>query len=158
MGCEVVKIDQETGQDTSYVYDDFARMVSSRGPGEDDDTSYSYDGLDRRDPKTEPGVGGLAGKGFEYGYVGLTERLSREEDSGRVRAKSYDYDPQIRRLGQQTTAIGQLPGSAPTPSTPTGRSRASSTTTAASRSPASRKRTATAMTPTASSTAPGRTP
>ncbi len=63
----------QPGQDTTYGYDAFGRMTTSDGPGVTDQGTVSYDGLDRRDAKAE------AGEALDYAYVGLSEKLSREQ-------------------------------------------------------------------------------
>ncbi len=87
-----------TTEDTTYTHDEFERMTRARGPQQDDDTVYTYDGLDRRDQKQD------GTRTLDLSYVGLSEKLSREEDA--ERAKTYDYDSQMRRLGQSTRPIG----------------------------------------------------
>ncbi len=86
-------------QDTTYGYDAFGRMTTSDGPGVTDQGTVSYDGLDRRDTKAE------AGETLDYAYVGLSEKLSREQTAtGNV--KQYEYDSALRRLGQRTSQSG----------------------------------------------------
>lgn len=77
--------------ETRYLYDAFERLVQARGPGASEDAVYNYDGLDRRDKKEE----GSATRDFSY--VGLTEELSREQDSGETRL--YEYDSAGERTG-----------------------------------------------------------
>jgi RHS repeat-associated protein len=86
--------------DVRYRYDDLSRLVAARGGGQQDDTTFRYDALDRRDQKVEPVSG--ADQTFEYFYVGLSERLSGEQDPDRVKVKSYDYDSNLWGQGQET--------------------------------------------------------
>ena len=90
----------DTGPDTTFDYDEFGRMTKSRGPEETADRDYTFDGLDRRDTRT-------AGSAvFDFAYIGMTEKLSREEapDGGGRKVHSYDYDSGLRRQGKQTRA------------------------------------------------------
>jgi RHS repeat-associated protein len=89
-----------SGQDTIFKYDDLSRMTNARGVGQEADIVYTYDGLDRKDRRIET-VGGQP-KTFENFYIGLGESLSAEQDQGATKLKSYDYDSQLQRLGQQT--------------------------------------------------------
>ena len=70
-------------------------MTSGSGPAEQDDATYTYDALDRRDRRTE------AGKTFNYNYLGLSEKVSRETSSDGS-SRRYEYDSQLQRLGQRT--------------------------------------------------------
>lgn len=82
---------------TRYCFDEFERMISSRGEGVPSPTNYVYDGLDRRDRKTDNENG--QPRTHDYSYVGTSNLVSRETDkNGEV--KHYDYDSQGRRLGQ----------------------------------------------------------
>ncbi len=69
------------------------------GPGVTDQGTVSYDGLDRRDTKAE------AGEALDYAYVGLSEKLSREQ-TATAKVKQYEYDSALRRLGQRTSQSG----------------------------------------------------
>jgi RHS repeat-associated protein len=89
-----------TDGDVRYRYDDLSRLIATRSGGQQDDTRFTYDGLDRRDRKIERISG--ADQTFEYFYVGLSERLSGEQDSGRVKVKSSDYDSKLWSQGQET--------------------------------------------------------
>ncbi len=86
-------------QDTTYGYDAFGRMKTSDGPGVTDQGTVSYDGLDRRDAKAE------AGEALDYAYVGLSEKLSREQ-TATAKVRQYEYDSALRRLGQRTSQSG----------------------------------------------------
>jgi RHS repeat-associated protein len=79
---------------TRYCYDEFERMVLSRGEGVDRPTRYIYDGLDRRDRRIDG-----ENRTHDYSYIGTSEMLSRETDHRGTR-KQYDYDSNGRRLGQ----------------------------------------------------------
>lgn len=67
-------------------------------------STATYDPLDRRDTTRRQG------KTFDHAYVGLTERLSREQHvdgAGNVtQSSTYDYDSGLRRLGQTTATAG----------------------------------------------------
>jgi RHS repeat-associated protein len=84
------------GQDpvAKYEYDAFGRMKASEQGGSR--TTYSYDGLDRRDTKTESG-----GRIFDLSYVGKSEALSQEQQfGGQGELRSYDYTGNgLERLG-----------------------------------------------------------
>jgi RHS repeat-associated protein len=95
--------DDECVGGTRYRFDDFNRMVGSKGEdAEDDDISYVYDALDRRDLKCVNGSNAdcTGGKRRNYAYVGLSDKLSLEqEDDGKTR--TYDYDSAMQRVGQE---------------------------------------------------------
>lgn len=106
-----VKSGQGTAQpkeDTSsFAYDEFERMTNARGPGLESDTTYTYDGLDRRDSRCEANTSADAesctGQSTDYSYVGASELLSQEEGGGKT--LGYDYDSGGDSLGQtQPTA------------------------------------------------------
>jgi RHS repeat-associated protein len=82
---------------TRYCYDEFERMVQSRGAGIDKPTRYVYDGLDRRDRRTVEEDD--EDRHHDYSYIGTSEMLSRETDKD-GKKKDYDYDSDGRRLGQ----------------------------------------------------------
>ncbi|MDP2710879.1 MAG: Ig-like domain-containing protein, partial [Solirubrobacteraceae bacterium] len=90
----ITRIDVPVGADTTYDYDDFERRRATTGPGGAE--TYTYDALDRRDTTTR------GGQTFAHGYVGLTEKLSREQATTAVR--SFDYDSLLSRQGQTTGA------------------------------------------------------
>ena len=83
--------------DTTYTYDEFERMTESKEQGQAP-VSYAYDAIDRRDYKTRNGTR------TDYGYIGLSEDLSRETRGRRFRA--YDYDSSGERFGY-TSRDGQ---------------------------------------------------
>lgn len=83
--------------ENNYGYDAFERL-SSGGPGESSAAEYVYDGLDRRDYRSE------GGSRLDSGYVGTSEALSREEDPGKT--QTYDYDSSGDSQGQATTEGG----------------------------------------------------
>jgi RHS repeat-associated protein len=102
----VERISQPDVQDTTYDYDAFGRMIRSRGPGDAADRDYTYDALDRRDTRIED-RGTPDERIFDHAYIGLTLKLSREEaplpsNPSSKRVRFFDYDTQLRRLGQQT--------------------------------------------------------
>jgi RHS repeat-associated protein len=85
--------------DVRYVYDAFQRMISSRDPASSAaTTSYTYDGLDRRDTKAQSGTT------TTYGYVGSSNDLSLESTAAENTKRSYDYDAVGERQGQQVVA------------------------------------------------------
>ncbi len=91
---------------TLYCFDEFERMVTARGPGLDKETAvYDYDGLDRRDSKIERTSSG-ADKRRDYGYVGLSRRLSREQNAD-GKTLYYDYSANGEREGQAKAPSGQ---------------------------------------------------
>jgi RHS repeat-associated protein len=79
-------------------------MVAARGPGLNKEAAvYTYDGLDRRDTKTE------SGQTTTYGYVASTNDLAIETTAdtttgANVTKRSYDYDANGNRQGQQAIA------------------------------------------------------
>ena len=77
-------------EDTTYTYDEFERMTASNEQGQAP-TTYAYDAIDRRDYKTRNGTR------TDYGYIGLSEDLSRETRGETFRA--YDYDASGERFG-----------------------------------------------------------
>jgi RHS repeat-associated protein len=77
-------------QDTTYTYDEFERMTESKEQGQTP-TTYAYDAIDRRDYKSRNG------SRTDYGYIGLSEDLSRETRGDTFRA--YDYDASGERFG-----------------------------------------------------------
>jgi hypothetical protein len=132
---------------TRYCFDEFERMVLSRGEGAPKPTAYVYDGLDRRDRSTVK-VGGVD-RPQDYAYVGTSKLLSREKTAdGDVR--SYDYGSQGHRLGQSVKDHDAAPGATPEHRTyatdATGPWRGSRTPTASS---GPKTRTPTSTTPTA---------
>jgi RHS repeat-associated protein len=88
-----------------YCFDEFERLVFSRGEGIEKPVKYVYDGLDRRDRSTTDPEG-AAPKHLDHAYVGTSKLLSRETTSdGDV--KTYDYDSQGHRLGQDRKPHGE---------------------------------------------------
>ena len=83
--------------DTTYTYDEFERMTESKEQGQSP-VSYAYDAVDRRDYKSRNGTR------TDYGYIGLSEDLSRETRGETFRA--YDYDSGGERFGY-TSRDGQ---------------------------------------------------
>jgi RHS repeat-associated protein len=78
----------------SFEYDSFGWMIhSTRGSS---DTTYSYDGLDRRDTRQEGSQ-----PPFDLSYVGSSEALSQEQQfGGPGELRSYDYTSGLgERLG-----------------------------------------------------------
>ncbi len=105
--------------DTDYVFDEFHRLSTTKGknvPPSVAGDRFCYDGLDRRDLRIEGGDGATcanpnagSASSFEYSYVGLTERLSREvRSNGSVR--TYDYDASYGRLGRSARESTEEPG------------------------------------------------
>jgi RHS repeat-associated protein len=93
---------------TKYSYDAFSRMTSSEvtsAPSGTNKPGYEYDGFDRRDVKCVNPSGSCAGatstEKTEYGYLGLSEKLSSTSraDGGGTK-QLYDYDSTLNRLGQ----------------------------------------------------------
>ena len=95
---------------TRYCYDEFERLVAAKGPGlkADENAVYSYDGLDRRDTKEVRSATGSRIR--DYGYVGTSKMLSREQDAGGD-TKYYDYSAGGEREGQATARQGTDPSS-----------------------------------------------
>ena len=86
--------------DTTYTYDEFERMTESKEQGQAP-VSYSYDAIDRRDYKTRNGTR------TDYGYIGLSEDLSRETRGDSF--KAFDYDSRGERFGYSSrNAQGSL--------------------------------------------------
>lgn len=95
--------DDECVGGTRYRFDDFNRMVGSKGKdAEDDDASYVYDGLDRRDLKCVNGSDAdcTGGQRRNYAYVGMSDKLSLEQE-GADATRTYDYDSTMQRVGQE---------------------------------------------------------
>ena len=98
----LLTIHQPGQADTTYTYDAFERMIKSVDPSATQ-TAYSYDGLDRRDTKTENA------RTTTYGYVASTNDLAIETTAdtttgANVTKRSYDYDTDGNRQGQQAIA------------------------------------------------------
>jgi RHS repeat-associated protein len=94
----LVRIEQ-TGRDTAYEYDSFGRLTRSDGPAASGDVeTYSYDSLDRRDLRTE------GGRTWHNSFVGLSERISREETPDQSRR--YQYDSGLQPLGRRAVGPG----------------------------------------------------
>jgi RHS repeat-associated protein len=82
-----------------YCYDEFERPRLTKGGGSGSETEViDYDGLDRRDTRK---VGTT--KTRDFSYIGLSELLSRDVDED-GKTRSYDYDSQGDRVGQQVTS------------------------------------------------------
>ncbi len=88
-----------------WEHDEFGRMIKSNRGGIQ--TTYTYDGLDRRDTKIE------AGRTFDLSYVGASEALSQEQEfGGQGEFRSYDYTGGgLERLGtaRKTSATPTAP-------------------------------------------------
>ena len=108
--------------DTRYDFDNFDRLVRSRVPGQQNQT-YSYDGLDRRDQKCkgndlslpDPDANNLActgGKRTEFSYIGTSESLSQETESpgAAQKVRSFDYDANGDRLGYDQPKTEEILG------------------------------------------------
>jgi RHS repeat-associated protein len=95
---------------TRYCFDEFERLVLSRGETVEKPTKYVYDGLDRRDRSTVE-VGG-SDQHHDFSYVGTSKLLSRET-TGDGDVNTYDYDSQGHRLGQAKKKHTDPPEQAP---------------------------------------------
>ncbi len=92
----------------NYDYDPFNRLLGSRGQGIGGESSYTYDGLDRRDSERR------GGRRYDLSYVGLSESLSQREGfttasdgtSTASGTKRFDYDSRLSRLGMSSTDDG----------------------------------------------------
>ena len=95
---------------TYYCYDEFSRLVASKGPGLDDKPeSYVYDGLDRRDFRISREGGGYRVR--ENSYVGMSQMLTREQRPAEGQGTAtdvatYDYDSRGQRQGQRLNPAG----------------------------------------------------
>ena len=94
------------GQTTEYEYDEFERLIRSKGPGETDSSWFEYDGLDRRDAKCKGArVDACTSTSkVDFSYVGTSQQLASEKGAGQD--KSYDYTADGERLGQWSKADG----------------------------------------------------
>jgi RHS repeat-associated protein len=89
---------------TFYCYDEFDRLLDTRGKGSDDHQVVTYDPLDRRDKKTlKPMTGSQVTR--DLSYVGTAPELSREttDDGGR---NTFDYDA----TGERLNVLEKAPG------------------------------------------------
>jgi RHS repeat-associated protein len=105
---EIKEIQPTTAAHTFFTYDAFGRLKTSQAPSDPATTSFRYDGLDRRDRRitNSTGLAGIPQVRTDYTYIGLTDALAREVDSGTgtrltVPVRTYDYDSRGQRLGQQ---------------------------------------------------------
>ena len=87
-----------SGQATpgSYGYDEFGRMTCGIGSDGRRQT-FSYDGLDRRDAKTEQDAQGQS-QSSDLSYIGSSEALAQETGAGSA-TKTYDYSSGLERQG-----------------------------------------------------------
>ncbi|MCP9491792.1 MAG: hypothetical protein MSC31_18245, partial [Solirubrobacteraceae bacterium MAG38_C4-C5] len=104
--CEAADV-TASAKTTRYCYDEFNRQVFASG-GNVEPFYVSYDGLDRRDRKVRKDkTTGAQLETRDYTYIGTSELLASEStskagaDLTRER-RSYDYDSQGDRQGQQT--------------------------------------------------------
>jgi RHS repeat-associated protein len=95
---------ERQGQPTvTYTFDAFERLTSASDPAKSPDpTTYSYDGLDRRDKKLE------ASETTTYGYLAASNDLT-VESTAVDNKRSYDYDALGSRQGQQVIAPAPTP-------------------------------------------------
>ncbi|WP_196809152.1 DNRLRE domain-containing protein [Conexibacter woesei] len=96
--------DRADANTTYYCYDEFDRLLDTRGKGSDDHQVVTYDPLDRRDKKTlRPATGTDVTR--DLSYVGTTPSMSREttDDGGR---NTFDYDGTGERLDVLEKAAG----------------------------------------------------
>ena len=135
-GCPQTTIERWSDPETTYhCFDEFGRLTVSQGSDPDDPKgadkddpsdddmrepelaeAWLYDGLDRRDARLV--ITGGTSRLRERSYLGTTELLSRELDSDSTGAgeptekmvKSYDYDSQGMRIGQQLEPKGEGAG------------------------------------------------
>jgi RHS repeat-associated protein len=113
---ELIDSPDEGTQKTTYEYDEFSRRIASHveqpatSPDPDEDATYTYDGLDRRDSRIEKG------KRYDSSYIGLTEELATERWKGvndpptqTEKSKVYDYDSTGQRLGVESRNDAAVP-------------------------------------------------
>ncbi len=101
---EIVGYDSPGSSGTTFRYDQFGRQTYSEND-QGKAATFSYDGLDRRDTKTE------AAKTFDLSYVGSSESLSQEQQFGGAETRSYDYDSRMQRLGMARRTLTRPVGS-----------------------------------------------
>jgi RHS repeat-associated protein len=101
---ELKKIDHaDSTPDETYGYDAFSRLTSL-DKGANRQTTYKYDGFDRREQRVTVDSAGATPKTTtsRMSYVGSTEELAQEATTGGGEAdktRSYDYDSALQRLG-----------------------------------------------------------
>jgi RHS repeat-associated protein len=96
-----------TSDTTLYCYDEFDRLSRQRSPGAGEQQQFEYDGMDRRDNRTDH-IGGTSDKSG-YKYVGATSTLSGQQVATGTTASSllsYDRDSANRALGVTLQASG----------------------------------------------------
>jgi RHS repeat-associated protein len=95
-----------SGDKTWYCHDAFDRLIRQRPPGSAEEQTFDYDGMDRRDNRTDHVGGTTVQSGYKY--VGSTSTLSGQEvvvgsASSRV---SFDRDSDNRPLAVTLQSSG----------------------------------------------------
>ncbi|MCW2986565.1 MAG: repeat protein, partial [Conexibacter sp.] len=97
-----------TASDTTlYCYDEFDRLTRQRSPGAAEQQQFEYDGMDRRDNRTDH-VGATADKSG-YKYIGATSTISGQQiatGATTSSAMSYDRDSANAPLAVTLQATG----------------------------------------------------
>ena len=81
-----------TASDTTlYCHDEFDRLTRQRSPGAGEQQQFEYDGMDRRDNRTDH-VGGTSDKSG-YKYIGATSSISGQQvATGATTSSAMSYD------------------------------------------------------------------
>ncbi|MCW2985301.1 MAG: hypothetical protein JWR63_2871 [Conexibacter sp.] len=97
-----------TASDTTlYCHDEFDRLTRQRSPGAAEQQQFEYDGMDRRDNRTDH-VGGTTDKSG-YKYIGATSSISGQQvatGATTSSAMSYDRDSANAPLAVTLQATG----------------------------------------------------
>ena len=100
------------GWQTDYSYDGLDRFTGYKEAG-GLDTTYEYDALDRQTRQQEKHGSTAAARITNFSHLGLTNKVTKEEQSGDdgsvSRTKEYSYDAYGRANGMTDTLTGQAP-------------------------------------------------
>ncbi|MDQ1740421.1 MAG: hypothetical protein QOE53_2073, partial [Pseudonocardiales bacterium] len=100
-----------TGALVDYSYDGLDRLTGYKDDAGGIDTSYEYDALDRQTRQEKHGSAG--GPTTTFNYLGLSNKVTKEEQLGTggsiSRTKDYSYDAYGSANGMTDTLTGQAP-------------------------------------------------
>ncbi|HEX8081372.1 MAG TPA: DNRLRE domain-containing protein [Jatrophihabitans sp.] len=101
-----------SGVQSDYSYDYLDRMTGFKDTATSTESSYEYDALDRQTRQKEK-HGAAAARTTNFSHLGLTDKVTKEEQSGddgaTNRTKDYSYDARGKANGMTDTVTGQAP-------------------------------------------------